>query len=137
MDMQTYFLNRKRNAENIKDKIIDTLNKQGIKVDGRVEYNGSAICIEHKNLNIWMWLRLMWNETADKCTIYMSNIKFTPKYQRKGIFTNIINMLKRNKYIDNIVIQSVSSDSMRNWCKKHRFIEDEHAYNFYWKMHSM
>lgn len=133
MDIRDYMIKRKRNSEILKDTIVKTLHKNGLNVFGRVEYNGSAICIEDENWNVRMWIRLAWDANADRCVIYMSNIKFCDILQRRGYFTEIINILKKNKYISNIVIQSVSTEAMRNWCKKHRFITNEYQSDYYWR----
>ena len=133
MEMREYLLRRKQNTEEIKDKIVKTIRNYGLNVNGRVEYNGSAISIEDDEWHVRMWLRLTWDNNANKCVIFMSNINLHNKIQRKGIFTNVIKGLKTDKYIDNIVIQSVSSDAMRNWCKKHRFKPDNYGYDYFWK----
>ena len=124
---------RINNATEIMNSIVKLLRKDGIKVDGRIEYRGTAISIEDKDWNVRMWIRLMWNSTFDKCIIYMSNIRFSDEFQRSGYFTNVINTLKKSKYIENIVIQSVCTDAMRNWCKKHRFSTNEYMSDYFWK----
>ena len=136
MDTHMYILKRKSNAEQVKGKIVNILNKHGLNVTGLVVYNGSAISIEDKDWNIRMWIRLAWDINAETCVIYMSNIKFSDRLQRRGLFTEIINALKKHKHISNIVVQSVSTDAMRNWCKKHRFITNEYESDYYWKAFS-
>ena len=52
---------------------------------------------------------------------------------RREIFTSIVNKLKTCKYIDNIIIQSVCSKEMYNWCIKNEFIHCETIGDFAWK----
>ena len=134
--IENYFKIRTQRAEYIKDNILKQVKNNGINANGRVDYNGSAILIEDDQWLVRMWIRLIWSDNLDECTVYMSNIAFNEKLQRRGNFTSIINKLKRTKYVNNIVIQSVSTPAMRNWCEKYKFKKRSNGdwdLDYYWK----
>lgn len=128
-----YFKVRTQRAEHIKDSILKQVVNNGINAKGRVDYNGSAILIEDEQWLIRMWIRLIWDDNLEGCTVCMSNIAFNESLQRKGHFTSVINKLKRTKYVDNILIQSVSTPAMKNWCEKHRFKNVSRTIDWVWK----
>ena len=83
-----------------------------------------------------MWIRVVWNDNLENCLVQMSNIRFAPNFQRKGIFTNIITNLKRHKYVSNIMIQSVSTEAMKRWCEDNNFVQligGNRDIDYYWK----
>lgn len=136
MVLNNYLEIRTRKAEKIKNSILKTLKSHGIIAIGQVDYNGNAISIRDYHDSVFMWIRIIWSNNLEDCLVQMSNIKFASNFQRQGIFAHVITNLKRHKYVSNIMIQSVSTDAMRNWCEKYKFKKRSNGdwdLDYYWK----
>ncbi|MBO5389032.1 MAG: hypothetical protein J6A59_13065 [Lachnospiraceae bacterium] len=83
----------------------------------------SYICYGGNALNIYnesgtrLYIRLIY-EDKDKVAVDLANINIEETERRKGNLTKLINSLKGNKYISKIVISSVLSNEMHQFCKK-------------------
>lgn len=128
--------NYTKEAEHIGKLIVRSV-ENNLKLEYTVDYRGYAISIRNvvPNEDVYIWIRLNWRQ--DKCICNILTASFAPELQRKGYFTKIINTLKRCKYIQNICIQSVCSNEMHNWCKKHKFKQVVHPLvtvsDYHWK----
>lgn len=116
--------------------ITKELQNNGIKCMFNAAYEGRALQIYDTKTGLYMWIRIKYNNTYDSAKLDMSNIQIPPKYRRKGIFTKVINKLKRMDCVTNIKIENVITDEMEAWCKKHRFkvTYECDIPSYYWKL---
>ena len=108
--------------------IIDIINKDKKYVEGRIEYNGKAICIED-DYGTRFWIRLSLNKD-DKLIVDLSTIELKEEFQRKGIFNEICKMIQNKDYVKSAFISNICTEKMFGFCKKYEFefIESLNAY---------
>lgn len=98
--------------------IIKIIGKHGKVVDGRLEYSGKAILIED-NYGTRFWLRVMYYN--DKIKVDFSTVELKNALRRKGVFSEICEMVKEKDYIESAVISNVCTHEMYNFCVKNGF----------------
>lgn len=98
--------------------IIKIIGKHGKVVDGRLEYSGKAILIED-NYGTRFWLRVMYYN--DKIKVDFSTVELRNALRRKGVFSEICEMVKEKDYIESAVISNVCTHEMYNFCVKNGF----------------
>ena len=90
--------------------IIDIINKDKKYVEGRIEYNGKAICIED-DYGTRFWIRLSLNKD-DKLIVDLSTIELKEEFQRKGIFNEICKMIQNKDYVKSAFISNICTEKM-------------------------
>ena len=108
----------------MKENIINVINKvlEPYNVTAHFANNSNAISVDSNDINIW--IRLL--PVEGKYKVEISSIEFSPKYRRKGIFTSLFNELLQCNVIDKVVITSVCTTEMKNWCLKNGLKGDEY-----------
>lgn len=87
----------------------------------RVGSFGRSVIIEGTDNETNIYIRTC--ILAGKVVANFSNVYVDPSLQRTGILDSIVEQLKNLPCIQAIVVSSVISDSMHNFCKKHNFVE--------------
>lgn len=115
-------------AENLMYSIVRIIEKYNAKVDCRLEYGGSAILIEDR-YDTRFWLRVSdWRD--GKIRVDFSTVELRYGLRRKGVFSEICDMVKRKEYVGSAVISNVCTEEMLNFCKKHKFRYNEMMNNY-------
>lgn len=125
-------------SKSIAKCIVNSCKKRGFQCNYSIEYGGRAISIYSNDPETYVWIRLInLSNTSDMVMVEISNITLPERVRRNHIFTTIIQDLKNNKHVENIMISSVCTNEMYKWCKKHRFKSTGSMsvanLNFYWK----
>lgn len=94
-------------------------------------YYGSKLRIDGLD-SLYIWVGLIYNEESNKVSVIIENITLDECDRHKGIFTNIIHLLQKSKYVSNICVQNILSNEMDLACKKLGFYYDEMNNSYYW-----
>lgn len=102
------------------------LNKHSIIFELTFYNEYKAIKIENlepdvKEDTLYIWIRLINIKDTYTYNIEIANINIPKEYRRKGILTDIIKELNKNKYVNKVRFISVCTIEMRNWCLKNGF----------------
>lgn len=112
--------------KNYKEKIIDvqkilkdTLSKyfDNLEVEITNFYKAIRVTDEYWTLNFWVRI----HEINDKLVVDFSTVEIPKEYRRKGIFTKVIDELKKYEHTKEVRVTSVLTHEMRNWCIKNNF----------------
>ena len=96
-------------STDLMNSIIGIIGRHGEVVDGRLEYSGRAILIED-NYGTRLWLRVMYYN--DKIKVDFSTVELRNALRRKGVFSEICEMVKEKDYIESAVISNVCTHEM-------------------------
>lgn len=113
--------------EVIKKIVEKSLKHYKIKAKVRIEYRGSSLSVFNSNSNynqdeyIFMWIRI--TKVGDRYSLDLSNINLPVNKQRIGVFQTLFDNLYKCKYVYELKITTVCSESMRNWCIKNNLRE--------------
>ena len=107
----------------MKENIINVINKvlEPYNVTAHFANNSNAISVNSDDIDIW--IRLL--PVENKYKVEISSIGFVTKYRRKGIFTALFNDLVQCDAVAKVVITSVCTSEMKNWCLKNGLNGDE------------
>lgn len=122
-NLRTTMENQKKISHRIASLIAKELENNEVKCSCHIPYGGRGIQFFNTNTGLYIWIRVKFGGSSDIAKLDIANIDLPPKYRRKGIFTKVINKLKRMNCVSNIKIENVLTDEMIAWCKKHRFKE--------------
>lgn len=112
--------------KNYKEKIIDvqkilkdTLSKyfDNLEVEITNFYKAIRVTDEYWTLNFWVRI----HEINDKLVVDFSTVEIPKEYRRKGIFTKVIDELKKYEHTKEVRVTSVLTHEMRSWCIKNNF----------------
>lgn len=108
----------------MKENIINVINKvlEPYNVTAHFANNSNAISVDSYDIDIW--IRLL--PVENKYKVEISSVEFSPKYRRKGIFTSLFNKLVNCEVVSKVVITSVCTPEMKNWCLKNGLKGDEY-----------
>lgn len=80
-------------------------------------YKAIRVTNEYWTLNFWIRI----HEISDKLVLDFSTVEIPKEYRRKGIFTEVINKLKKYEHTKEIRVTSTLTNEMRSWCVKNDF----------------
>lgn len=98
-------------------RLSEIFDKHNYPVDIQLVNNYKCVRVEAADTIIW--IRLL--ELANRVYVDINNIELAPSHRREGILNEICESLKSIPGIKRIVISSVRSAEMHNFCKKHNF----------------
>ena len=104
----------------IADIVSNVLISYNLKSEVSVVYNFRVIQVDNSDINIW--LRLI--PTNDKYIVEISTVFLSKILQRRGIFTSLYTKLLNCDIIEKVVICSVCTKKMENWCVKNNLVSD-------------
>lgn len=116
-------INLAREIENL------VINKLWDGFESYICYGGNALNI-YNDSGTRLYIRLFY-EGSGKVIVDLANINIEEAKRRKGNLTNLISSLIKNKNISKIVISSVITNEMHQFCKKHNMKYDKHL-ETYW-----
>lgn len=96
-------------------------------------YYGSKLRIDGLD-SLYIWVGLVYDEGLNKVNVIIENITLDEFDRHKGIFTNMIHLLEKSKYVNNICIQNILSNEMNLACQKLGFYYNEMQNSYYWKI---
>lgn len=97
-------------------------------------YNGSSFRIIGRGNYTNIYIRLE-NRNNINC-VNFSSISIDEKLQRTGILTTLVNEVSKQPAVGAIIIGSVCTEEMRNWCKKNRYDQIGYGTDFIKIIHS-
>ena len=98
-------------------------------IDSDVTVENFNKCIKVFDDNVMLWVRLL-PMSDNRYVVDFSSIQLDKNLQRRGIFTSIFNSLKQCAKVGKLVVSSVCTDEMLNWCKS-RGLSSLDDCNFY------
>ena len=105
----------------ISGRLSEIFDKHNYPVD--IQLVNNYKCVRVEAADTFIWIRLL--ELANRVYVDINNIELAPSHRREGILNEICESLKSVKGIKRIVISSVCSVEMHNFCKKHNFERDD------------
>lgn len=114
-----------KKSQEIADVILKSLNIPDSMY--RIVYGGKAIAvvnkgdIEKEEDTLYIWLRIAWNKDMNNCNIQLANINIPTKYRRQGRLSSVMKNLKSLDFVDYILVLSVCTEEMKNFCEKYRY----------------
>lgn len=116
---------------NIKDIFDNAL--KNVPHESYYVYNGSKLRINGiYDSELYIWVGLMFIDS--RVRVIIENIVLDECDRNKGIFTSLINSLRKYKYTENIIIQNVLTDEMHFVCKKLGLFYNQELNSYYAKM---
>lgn len=108
-------------AFTISGRLSEIFDKHDYPVDIQLVNNHK--CIRVEAADTFIWIRLL--EYTGKVYVDINNIELAPSHRREGILREVCESLKSIDGIGRVVISSVCSASMHNFCKKHKFAKND------------
>lgn len=81
-------------------------------------------CIQVSDDLLDLWIRFLPISGDDKYQVEISSVAFTDEYRRKGIFTDLFEVIEKVEGVGKVMISSVCTDSMLNWCNKNNLVSN-------------
>ena len=102
-----------------------SLRLKGIKSDSQIVNSNNSIlinCVKGKNANqLFIWIKVY--KKCDKYILDISHVILPINKRKKRVFELIYKRLLKCRLVDKIIISSVCSIDMKNWCLKHKLID--------------
>ena len=106
----------------IKERISKSLKEFGLIFD--INFRNNNQCIEVSGEDVNMWIRLLPTLNNNTMQVDFSSVFISEENQHKGVFTKVFkDLMLYVEGIDKLVVSSVCSDAMRNWCTKHNLVK--------------
>ena len=105
------------NIKVIQRSIKKSLDRHHIKYKSALQNNHK--CIQFVGDDLYIWIRLT-PCINDKYIVDISTIQLPLNKRRQHVFEDMFNRLSKCKYVEKIMITSVCTIEMKNWCEKHK-----------------
>lgn len=79
---------------------------------------------------LYVWVRLRWLDDIGKVDVDISNISLPKRFQRQGIFTNIMRGLEEDVWVRRIYVSGVVTPEMHKACRKFKMKYDRDSYTY-------
>lgn len=107
-------------ANKVKEAVQQTFNKKYYNVE--VRNFGTAISVLTKNTGLTsIWIRLGMNSAGYMVNI--SSVQISKSLQHKGKFTNMMKDIAKLDFVKMLMVGSVCTEPMREWCNKYGFVD--------------
>ena len=104
----------------VKANIEKTFRENNVNATVTIDANTKNIIIHGTDMEAWIRLTVVPTKPSVINLVDINNIQINSVKQRKGIFTNMMLNLRELKTVNRIVITSVCTPAMEQWCSKNR-----------------
>ena len=109
----------KEKVEDVQKILEDTMRNYFSDIEVNIVNFYRSIRVTNKDWSLNFWIRIY--EYNNTLVLDFSSVEIPKEYRRKGIFTEVINKLKKYEHTKEIRVTSTLTNEMRSWCVKNDF----------------